>query len=44
MGFGINDIFFIKNDVTMYNYADDNCISYAHKDIETIESVLERDI
>ena len=28
----------------MYNYADDNCIAYAHKDIETIKSVLERDI
>ena len=28
----------------MYNYADDNCISYAHKYIETIKSVLERDI
>ena len=40
----INDIFFIDNDVTMYNYADDNCIAYAHKDIETIKSVLERDI
>ena len=40
----INNIFFIDNDVTMYNYADDNCIAYAHKDIETIKSVLERDI
>ena len=40
----INDIFFIDNDVTLYNYADDNCIAYAHKDIETIKSVLERDI
>ena len=40
----INDIFFIDNDVTMYNYADDNCIAYAHRDIETIKSVLERDI
>ena len=28
----------------MYNYADDNCIAYAHKDIETIKYVLERDI
>ena len=40
----VNDIFFIDNDVSMYNYADDNCISYAHKDIEIIKSVLERDI
>ena len=28
----------------MYSFADDNCIAYAHKDIETIKSVLERDI
>ena len=34
----INDIFFIDNDVTMYNYADDNCIAYAHKYIETIKT------
>ena len=28
----------------MYNYADDNCIAYVNKDIETIKSVLERNI
>ena len=44
VGLVINYIFFIDNDVTMYNYADDNSIAYAHKDIETIKSVLERDI
>ena len=27
----INDIFFIDNDVIMYNYANDNCIAYATK-------------
>ena len=30
----INDIFFTNNDVTIYNYADDNCISYAHNDVK----------
>ena len=40
----INDKVFIDNDVTMYNYADDNCTAYTHKDIETIKSVLECDI
>ena len=33
----INDIFFIDTDVTIYNYADDNCISYAHNDIGIIK-------
>ena len=40
----INDIFFIDNDVTFYNYADDNCVSYAHNDIDVIKNVLECDI
>ena len=40
----INDIFFIDSDVTIYNYADDNCIAYAHNDIDTIKNVLERDV
>ena len=39
----INDIFFIDNDVSIYNYADDNCISYAHSSIDQIKNVLERD-
>ena len=37
----INYIFFIDNDVTIYNYADDNCVSYAHNDIDIIKNVLE---
>ena len=40
----INDIFFIDNDVSLYNCADDNCISYARKDTEILKSVLERNI
>ena len=40
----INDIFFIDNDVTIYNYADDNCVSYAHNDIDIIKNVLECDV
>ena len=40
----INDIFFIDSDVTINNYADDNCIAYAHNDIDTIKNVLERDV
>ena len=40
----INDIFFIGIDVTIYNYADDNCIAYAHNDIDTIKNVMERDV
>ena len=27
----INDMFFINNDINIYNYADDNCISCAEK-------------
>ena len=26
-----NDMFFLNNDINIYNYADDNCISYAEK-------------
>ena len=40
----INDIFFIGSAVTIYNYADDNCVAYAHNDIYTIKNVLERDV
>ena len=40
----INYIFFIDNDVTIYNYADDNCVSYAHNDIDIIKNVLECDV
>ena len=27
----INDMFFLNNDINIYNYADDNCLSYAEK-------------
>ena len=27
----INDMFFLNNDINIYNYADDDCISYAEK-------------
>ena len=27
----INDMFFLNNDINIYNFADDNCISYAEK-------------
>ena len=40
----INDIFFIDNDVIIYNYADDNCVSYAHNDTDIIKNVLECDV
>ena len=33
----INVIFFIDNDVSIYNYADDNCLSYAHSSIDQIK-------
>ena len=28
----------------IHNYADDSCIYYAHKDLEIIKSVLEREV
>ena len=40
----MNDMFFIDSDVTIYNHADDNCIAYAHNDIDNIKNVLERDV
>ena len=40
----MNDIFFIDNDDTIYNYADDNCVSHAHNDIDIIKNVLECDV
>ena len=33
----INDMFFIDNDVSIYNHADDNCMSYAHSSIHQIK-------
>ena len=39
----INDIFFIDNNISINDYADDNCISYAHSSIDQIKNVLEQD-
>ncbi len=37
----LNDIFYFLNDVcTLYNYADDNTLSYSHKDVKCIEERL----
>ena len=40
----INDIFFLDCDCHIYNYADDNCISYSSDTIDTIRNVLTNDI
>ena len=37
----INDIFFFINHCTLYNYADDNTLSYSHSDYDKLISVLE---
>ena len=37
----INDIFFFLDKVKMYNYADDNTESYAHRKAEVMKSTLE---
>ena len=39
----INDIFYFIQDSTLYNYADDNTLSYTHSDCTVLKSVLERD-
>ena len=39
----INDLFFLKNDINIYNYADDNCISYAEKNVLQIKIILEKE-
>ena len=36
----INDIFYFVTKTTLYNYADDNTVSYSHKDIETLKETL----
>ena len=36
----INDIFFFVTKTTLYNYADDNTVSYSHKDVETLKETL----
>ena len=39
----INDIFYFILKSTLYNYADDNTLSYIHKDLEILKSVLEEE-
>ena len=36
----INDIFYFIQDSTLYNYADDNTLSYTHSDCTVLKSVL----
>ena len=40
----INDIFFLDCDCHIYNYADDNCISYSSDTIDDIQKFLTKDI
>ena len=40
----INDIFFLVCDCHIYNYADDNCISYSSDTIDDIRKFLTKDI
>ena len=37
----INDIFYFLDKTKMYNYADDNTESYAHKNVEIMKTTLE---
>ena len=39
----INDIFFFVDRSSLYNYADDNTLTYAHKDPAVLREVLESD-
>ena len=39
----INDIFLFVDKCTLYNYADDNTLSYIHHDFDTLVNVLERE-
>lgn len=39
----INDIFYVVNNSTIYNYADDNTLSYADYDIKNVVQNLESD-
>ena len=40
----INDIFLLDMSCSVYNYADDNCISYSHNNVDCIKSVLSDEI
>ena len=39
----LNDIFYFVLRSTIYNYADDNTVSFIHKDFNFLKSVLESD-
>ena len=39
----INDIFYVVNNSTIYNYAEDNTLSYADYDIKNVVQNLESD-
>ena len=40
----INDIFFNNSDINIYNYADDNCISFAGSSIDIIADTLNKEM
>ena len=40
----INEIFFINSDINIYNYADDNCISFVGSLIDIIADTLNKEI
>jgi ribonuclease P/MRP protein subunit RPP40 len=39
----INNMFYFVHNSDLYNYADDNTLSYEHTDCSTLKSVLEKD-
>ena len=39
----INDIFLFIENITLYNYADDNTASYANENLSTMKSILENE-
>lgn len=39
----INDIFFLTKETSLHNYADDNTLSFVHKDIKKLKETLERE-
>jgi hypothetical protein len=41
--FFINDIFYFIEHGTLYNYVDDNTLSYADQDYNTLINVLEKE-
>ena len=40
----INDIFLYSSGINFYNYADDNCISFAGNSIDVIDETLNKEI